>query len=210
MDQRCILVGAGEFGRELINWSNDAHLHGIFPPLAGFIDDAPNVLDGFDYKLNYLGLISSYQPTPQDLFLLGVSNPKSKETLVVSLKSRGAKFITLIHPTSVVAKTARLGEGVILCPFSFVSADATIGDFVTINCFSGAGHDVILGDYTTLSAHVDLTGHVKCGHSVFFGTGAKVLPHVSIGNSAKIGAGALIVRSVAENSTMFANPAKKL
>jgi sugar O-acyltransferase (sialic acid O-acetyltransferase NeuD family) len=210
MEQRCILVGAGAFGRELINWSNDAHIHGIFPPLAGFISDIPNVLDGFDYKLNYLGLISSYQPTPQDLFLLGISDPKDKEILVISLKNRGAKFITLIHPTAVVARTARLGEGVILCPFSVVSADATIGNFVTINCFSGAGHDVILGDYTTLSASVDLTGGVKCGHSVFFGTGAKVLPHVSIGNSAKIGAGALIVRSVTEGSTMFAAPARKL
>ena len=210
MEQRCILVGAGAFGRELINWSDDAHLHGIFPPLAGFISDIPNVLDGFDYKLNYLGLISSYQPAPQDLFLLGVSDPKDKESLVISLKSRGAKFITLIHPTAVVAKTARLGEGVILCPSSIVSADAIVGNFVTINCLSSVGHDVNIGDYTTLSCHVDLTGDVKCGHSVFFGTGAIVLPHVSIDNCAKIGAGALIVRSVAENSTMFANPAKKL
>jgi sugar O-acyltransferase (sialic acid O-acetyltransferase NeuD family) len=210
MEQRCILVGAGAFGRELINWSDDAHVHGIFPPLAGFISDIPNVLDEFDYKLNYLGLISSYQPTPQDLFLLGVSDPKDKESLVISLKSRGAKFITLIHPTAVVAKTARLGEGVILCPSSIVSADAIVGNFVTINCLSLVGHDVNIGDYTTLSCHVDLTGYVKCGHSVFFGTGAKVLPRVSINNSAKIGAGALIVRTVAENSTMFANPAKKL
>ena len=210
MEQRCILVGAGAFGRELINWSDDAHLHDTFPPLAGFISDIPNVLDGFDYKLNCLGLISSYQPDAQDLFLLGASDPKDKESLVTSLKSRGAKFITLIHPTAVVAKTARLGEGVILCPSSIVSADAIVGNFVTINCLSSVGHDVNIGDYTTLSCHVDLTGDVKCGHSVFFGTGAKVLPHVSIDNCAKIGAGALIVRSVAENSTMFANPAKKL
>ncbi|MEH2204211.1 MAG: acetyltransferase [Nostoc sp.] len=210
MEQRCILVGAGAFGRELINWVYDAQTHGIFPPLDGFISDIPNVLDGFDYKLTWLGQISTYQPTDRDLFLLGIGDPKDKESLVTSLKNRGGKFITLIHPTAVLARTARLGEGVILCPFSVISADATIGNFVTFNCFSGAGHDVQVGDYTTVSSHVDLTGGVKCGHSVFFGTGAKVLPHVSIGNSAKIGAGALIVRTVTEGSTMFAAPARKL
>jgi sugar O-acyltransferase (sialic acid O-acetyltransferase NeuD family) len=207
---RCILVGAGRFGRELINWADDAKIHGIFPPLAGFISDIPNSLDGFDYNLNWLGHISNYQPTDRDLFLLSVSVPEDKESLVTVLKARGAKFISLIHPTAVIARTAHLGEGVVCCPYSIISADAVVGNFVTVNCFSGVGHDAIVGDYTTLSAHVDITGGVKCGHSVFFGTSAKVLPDISIGNSAKIGAGALIVRSVPDDSTMFTQPAKKL
>jgi sugar O-acyltransferase (sialic acid O-acetyltransferase NeuD family) len=210
MDSRCILVGAGAFGRELINWARDAELKDSFPPLAGFIDDTHNGLKNPDYNLQSLGSIQDYQPKNNDIFLMGVSDPQGKESVVNILKGKGAKFITLIHPTAIVAKTARLGEGTILCPLSMVSADATVGNFVTINSYSGVGHDVHIGDYTTMSGHVDLTGRVKCGRSVFLGTGAKVIPDVSIGDSAIIGAGTLIVRSVKAGVTMYAMPSQKL
>lgn len=210
MDSRCILVGAGAFGRELINWARDAESKGVFPQLAGFIDDTHNGLKNPDYNLQSLGSIQDYQPQPNDIFLMGVADPKGKESVVNLLKSKGAEFITLIHPTAIVARTARLGTGSILCPFSMVSADAIVGDFVTINSYSGVGHDAHVGEYTTMSGHVDLTGRVKCGRSVFFGTGAKVIPDVSIGDSAIIGAGTLIVRSVKAGVTMYAMPSSRL
>jgi sugar O-acyltransferase (sialic acid O-acetyltransferase NeuD family) len=210
MNSRCILVGAGAFGRELINWARDAESKGSFPPLAGFIDDTHTGLSNPDYDLRSLGSIQDYQPQPNDIFLMGIADPNGKESIVNLLKSKGAEFITLIHPTAIVARTARLGTGSILCPFSMVSADAIVGDFVTINSYSGVGHDAHVGDYTTMSGHVDLTGRVKCGRSVFFGTGAKVIPDVSIGDSAIIGAGTLIVRSVKAGVTMYTMPSQKL
>jgi sugar O-acyltransferase (sialic acid O-acetyltransferase NeuD family) len=209
-ESKCILVGAGAFGRELINWARDAESQGSFPPLAGFIDDTHTGFSNPDYNLRSLGSIQDYQPQPNDIFLMGVADPHGKESVVNLLKSKGAEFITLIHPTAIVARTARLGKGAILCPFSMISADAIVGNFVTINCYSGVGHDAQVGDYTTMSGHVDLTGRVKCGRSVFFGTGAKVIPDVSIGDAAIIGAGTLIVRSVKSGSTMYAMPSRKL
>jgi sugar O-acyltransferase (sialic acid O-acetyltransferase NeuD family) len=210
MDSRCILVGAGAFGRELINWARDAESQGRFPPLAGFIDDTHNGLKNPDYNLQSLGSIQDYQPEANDVFLLGVTDPHGKESVVNLLKGKGAKFTTLIHPTAIFARTAKLGEGTILCPLSMVSADAIVGNFVTINSYSGVGHDAHVGDYTTMSGHVDLTGRVKCGRSVFFGTGAKVIPDVSIGDSAIIGSGTLIVRSVQAGVTMYTMPSQKL
>ncbi len=207
---RCILAGAGAFGRELINWARDAEITGSFPTLAGFIDDTHHKLQNSSYNLSSLGSIQAYQPGTNDVFLLGVSDPQGKESIVNLLKSKGAKFINLIHPTAILAKTATIGEGTILCPLSIVSADAIVGSFVTVNSFSGVGHDVLVGDYTTMSSHVDLTGRVHCGRSVFFGTGAKVIPDVSIGDQAIIGAGALVVRTVQSGSTMYTMPAQKL
>jgi sugar O-acyltransferase (sialic acid O-acetyltransferase NeuD family) len=209
-DSKCILVGAGAFGRELINWARDAESKGRFPPLAGFIDDTHTGLKNPAYKLQSLGSIQDYQPAAHDVFLLGVADPHGKEIVVNLLRSKGAKFLSLIHPTAIIASTATVGESAILCPFSMISADAVVGDFVTINCYSGVGHDAQVGDYTTMSGHVDLTGRVKCGRSVFFGTGAKVIPDVSIGDAAIIGAGTLIVRAVKSGATMYAMPSRKL
>jgi UDP-3-O-[3-hydroxymyristoyl] glucosamine N-acyltransferase len=112
---------------------------------------------------------------------MAIANPESKRRVAAELQAMGARFVTVVHPSAVIAGSARLGEGVTVCPFSLVSADAIVGDFVAINTMSSVGHDVQLGAFSTLSAHVDLTGRVKVGEGVFFGTGAKVLPGLKIG-----------------------------
>ena len=210
MKNRLILVGGGAFARELMNWAD--HLYGCTEgkSIHGFLDESPNVLESFNYQISYLGKIDNFQPAKGEKLLIGIGDPAGKKRIYEMLKLRGGEFLQLIHPTAVVANTAKLGEGVVVCPHSLVSADAIVGDGVAINALSSVGHDVVLGNFCTLSAHVDLTGSVEVGERVFFGTGAKVLPKAKIGSGAKIGAGAIIMRSVPENGVMYAQPAKKL
>jgi len=210
MNKRLILVGGGGFGRELINWSLDVAKAGLGPSITAFIDDNPSALDGFNYDLAYLGQIDQYLPQPGDLFVISVGDPEIKQKIYQKLTSKGAVFAQLIHPTAVIARSAKLGEGIVVCPFALVSADSVIGKMVAINGSSSVGHDVVLGDFCTLSAHVDLMGSVQIGESVFFGSGARVLPKVTVKARARIGAGAVIMRTVGEDSVMYAQPAKKL
>lgn len=204
------LVGAGAYARELINWINDATAQGSLPKLTGFLDESHKALDGFPYSLEYRGLIDSYQPQEGELLVMAIADPASKRRIADALTAAGGQFAKVIHPSAVIAGSARLGVGVTVCPFALVSADAVVGDFAAINAMSSIGHDVQLGHYCTLSAHVDLTGRVVVGNESFFGTGAKVLPGVKIGEKAKIGAGALIMRGVKPGAVMYAAPAKKL
>ncbi|MBW8756811.1 MAG: acetyltransferase [Burkholderiales bacterium] len=204
------LVGAGAFAREVINWNEDAVKASGAPAITGFLDTNPGSLDGFSYRLQYRGSTEAYAPAEGELLLVAIGDPAAKQRVVASLRERGARFASLVHPSSVIAGSARLGEGVVVCPLALVSADATVGEFVAINAMSSIGHDVVLGAYSTLSAHVDLTGRVQVGECCFFGTGAKVLPGVRIGARAKIGAGSLIMRQVQPETVMYAAPAKKL
>lgn len=204
------LVGCGAYARELINWIADSTAAGRLPPLEGFLDAAPDSLNGFPYRLAYRGRVEDYVPAPGEALVMAIATPEVKRRVAEELKARGAQFATVVHPSAVIAGSARLGEGVTVCPFALVSADAVVGDFVTINAMSSVGHDVQLRAYGTLSAHVDLTGRVSVGEQAFFGTGAKVLPGVKIGERVKIGAGSLIMRGVKADSIMYATPAKKL
>ena len=209
MKERLILVGGGGFGRELINWLSAGTVEGRFA-FDGFIDRDETALKKYNIPLAWLGSIDDFSPKSGDKLVLGIAAPKQKEFLVNSLLNKGGKFQTLTHPTAIVAKSAVLGEGVVLCPYAIISADTNIGSFVTVNVMSTVGHDVKLGDYSSLSAHVDLTGFCDIGLRVFFGSGAKVTPNVKIGNDAVIGAGATIIRTVREGVTMFSPFAKKL
>ncbi|QWD34036.1 acetyltransferase [Polynucleobacter paneuropaeus] len=210
MESRIILVGGGAFAREVINWTDHVYNKVRGGSIKGFLDENPNALDGFDYQVPYLGKIDSFHPVQGDKLLMAVGDPFDKKRIFEMFKKRNAQFIQIIHPTAVIANSAKLGEGVVVCPQAFISADAVIGDAVAINGCTSIGHDVVVGNYCTFSSHVDLTGWVKIAECVFFGTGARVLPKVKIAFGARIGAGAVIMRSVAENGVMYAPPAKKL
>lgn len=207
---RTIIVGAGGFGRELVNWARDCHRAGTLPPVAGLLDDNPRIMDGFSYDVGLIGSTADFVPKPGDQLLMAIGTPAIKQRVAEMLTARGGRFASLIHPTTVIAGSARIGEGLILCPLSLVSADAQIGRLCSINALSSIGHDVRLGDYSTVSAHVDLTGSVAAGRSVMIGTGAKVLPRVKIGDGATIGAGSVVYRTVPTGRSVYAQPAKLL
>jgi sugar O-acyltransferase (sialic acid O-acetyltransferase NeuD family) len=210
MVKRLIVAGCGAFARELINWAQDAADAGRGASISAFLDANPAALEGYPYQLEWRGDIDDYRAQDGEAVLVAIGDPAAKRAVVARLRERGAVFASLVHPSAVIARSAVLGEGVVVCPQAVVSADANVGDFVAVNVLSSVGHDVKLGAYSTLSSHVDLTGYVQTGEGVFFGSGAKILPKLKIGARAKIGAGAIVMRSVAEDAVIYTAPARKL
>lgn len=206
--ERLIIVGAGGFGREIYFWARDCHAAGTVPQLGGYIDDQVEALPGYD--IARVGTIADYTPQEGDQFVVALGEPKKKRKLVEMLQARGAKFATLIHPTTTVVSTATIGEGVIMCPYAMAMPDARLERFVTVLNYSGLGHDAVAGEFTTLSSVVDVTGGVRVGADVSIGSGARLLPGITVGDGATIGAGAIVVRSVKPGVTVYAAPAKTL
>lgn len=158
----------------------------------------------------WLGHFATFEVQPEDRFLLAVGNPVTKARMAQSLRERGGKFASLIHPSAVLGRNHRHGEGIIMAPFSMNTSDTTLGDFVTILSFSGLGHDASAGDFTTISSHVDVMGGARLGKGVMVGSGARIMPNVHVGDDARIGAAALVLRRVPAGATMFTPAAKRL
>jgi sugar O-acyltransferase (sialic acid O-acetyltransferase NeuD family) len=205
---RLVIVGAGGFGRELLDWADQAV--GASWSEVVWVDDNAAALDGFGYPQKHLAALSTYAPAAGDLCVVAIGSPATRQRVVEDLQSRGASFTTLRHPSSVVSATAQIGNGCVLCPLSFVSANAMLKDFVHVNALSSVGHDARVGAYSTLSAHVDLTGGVTTGARAFFGSGARAIPGIRIGQDAVVGAGATVMRHVQDGVTVYAQPARKL
>lgn len=201
-----VLIGGGAFARELVDWFTPA-LAEAGSRFIGYLDDGDAPLKAFGFDLPQLGNTQAFdfgaaQP------VMAITEPAGKQALAERLAGRA--FATLVHPTAVVSKSARLGEGAIIAPFAMVSANATLGRQVTVNAYSSVGHDVTLGAYSTLSCHVDLTGGVSVGEGCFFGSGARVIPKTALGARCTIGAGAVVVRRARDDATLFAAPARTL
>jgi sugar O-acyltransferase (sialic acid O-acetyltransferase NeuD family) len=204
-----VLVGGGAFAREIHDWFGPV-LADRGDRFGGYIDDNDQPMRAFGRDLPQLGNTQDYRPEPDQRLVMAVASPKGKASLAERLTGKGGTFASLIHPTTCVSPSARIGRGAVVCPYCVISADSRAGDFITLNSFASLGHDVVVDDYVTLSGYVGLTGAVQVGARSFFGAGARVLPKVTIGADCTIGAGAIVVRSAPDGVTLYTSPARRL
>lgn len=204
-----IIVGAGGFGCELLQWIKD--INAVRPTwhIAGFIDDNLHALDGKAMDFPILGTIADWQPQTDQVFAIALGSPAIKRKVVAMLKARHAAFATIIHPTALVSPFARYGEGLIMFPFSKLSCHTTVGDHVTI-LTTQVGHDNVIGDYTVISGGCNILRNVRIGHDVFLAAGVCVAQDVVVGDGAYLGLGSVVLRDVEPGTKMFGNPARKV
>ncbi|NLW48209.1 MAG: acetyltransferase [Firmicutes bacterium] len=205
-----VLVGAGGFAREVYYWARDAFSSDEYQ-IKGFLSDFPNDLDGHKNITNpILGKILEYNIQPNDRFLFAIGSIERKRYLIKELKKKGAQFLTLIHPTTVVIDSAKLGEGVILCPFSLISDNVQLGDFVMVNNHAAVGHDAKVGGYSILSPYSSVLGWCELGEEVFLGAHSTIAARKKVGSETQISANSLALRNVPSKAFVLGVPGKTL
>jgi len=206
--KRCLIVGAGGWGREVLSWA--LQLRQTEWEIAGFLNSDPDSLKGKNIPYPILGDPASWMPAPDEVFLAGLGDPAPRLSVCNGLKSRGARFVTLIHPSVIQGLNVEIGEGCVISPNAVVSANAKLDSFVMVNIAATLGHDCHIGEGTTVSCHVDVMGHVKVGAGCFLGSHACILPGKKVGDRAIVGAGSAVVRNVAAETTVMGVPAQVL
>lgn len=210
MNRRLVIVGAGEFGRELAGWVSTSPKfvasHAITQIV--FIDD--NREDFLPLPAPVVETITSYQPKPNDLLLCSIGDPTTRQKLCELLTERGATFTTFIHDTVLIGGKVNLGLGTVICPRVILSTDIDVGHQVHVNAACTIGHDVQIGSFTTLSSNCNLTGHVKVGSNVFIGTAVTIIPGKSVGDRTRVGAGSVVLRTLPPDISAFGNPCRQI
>lgn len=201
-----VIVGAGGFGREVFLWAQ-----GTFPAnefkFKGFLCKNPTELDKFDGMPPILGDEKSYEIGIADRFLLAIGHIGNRNRALAVLKEKGAKFLTLIHPTTIVAKTAQIGEGVVICPYSIVSDHVVVGNFVLMNLYVSCGHDVRIGNGCVLNPYAFLAGGSILEEDVYLGMHATVAGK-RVGSKSKISANSVAMHDIPPNSLVSGVPGK--
>ena len=207
--QRIVIVGAGGFGREVLQWAREA-----WPDHAslvgGFLSDDPGRLTGFLTDVGILSAVRDYRPAAGDYLLLAIGVPYARRQVAESLLAKQARFLTLVHPRALVAPTALIGEGSIVCPFAIVSDAAVLGSFVLANYNASLGHDSAAGEYAVLSPYATLGGGARIDDEVFLGLHASVGPGISIGARSKVSANSCALASAPSDSLVFGVPGRIL
>jgi Acetyltransferase (isoleucine patch superfamily) len=204
-----IIVGAGGCGREVYEMACAAFSSAEYQ-IKGFLSDDVHILDDMNVAVPIIDTIRDYQPAENDRFLLAIGDVQGRKKVALDLQERGAKFLTLVHPTAVISASAELGEGVIVYPFVFISCQVKLADFVMMNAYSGCGHDAVVGAFSVLCPYATVLGWARLDEDVFLSTHTMVAPKKHVGKGAVVSANSSVLRNVPVDGFVCGVPGKNL
>ena len=121
--------------------------------------------------------------------------------------SPNLEFVTLIHPSVIVAKGVRISAGSVLMPGVTVNSSSVIGEFCIINTNASLDHDSRMEAYSSLGPAVATGGRVTLERFSAVAIGGVVSNGVVIGEHSIVGAGAVALRDIPRCSVAFGIPA---
>ena len=200
-----LIAGTGGLANELVSWAS-----GIFN-VVGYTTHTESIEDDFGLP----GIrFSDKEVTPglagTEYIFFAIGSPQVRKKLYNLYQNKGFKFPNLIHPTSTIASSAILSEGVIIGPQCVISPNVRIGVMSYINFQCGIGHDSNIGDFVQINPGSQLGGFSKVGDGTLIGSGSTVLQGVTLGTKVTVASGSVIFAKVADNSTVMGNPAKRM
>lgn len=203
MGEKLVIIGSG--GQGLVAFEAAKSLN-IYDEIL--ILDNPTKLPTpvkVDYSLEKLDdFIRSHL-----VFVALIDNFKRMKK-VNELINKGFRFVNLIHRSSVVSTSAKLGVNIFIGPLSNINAGSIINDGTIINSAVSVDHNCEIGEFCHLAPGVIMAGNVTLGNLSFIGTNATVINNLKITSGVVIGAGAVVLKDLEEPATYLGVPAKKI
>ncbi|RYZ08836.1 MAG: acetyltransferase [Myxococcales bacterium] len=205
MTRVLFVLGAGGHGRVVADAAIEAGWS-----VRGFLDARPTRAELLGLPVHPLASedVAEFIRARDASVVVAVGDNRKRQELQRALADGGVPIATVVHPSSVVARSARLGAGAMVLASSVVGVDASIGAGCIINTGVRVDHDGVIGEYAHLSPGVSLGGEVTVGEGTHLGVGVSVRNRVSIGSWSMVGVGAAVVKDLPASVKALGVPAR--
>lgn len=202
------IIGAGGCARDTLDAIEAVNSDKLQYEVLGFIVDSQYGSPGtLVNDKPILGGFSWLEQNPDVRTVCGIGASDLRRYLARRGYQTGVRFVTIVHPTVVMARGTTAGEGTVILGGCSISNQVRIGDHVHISLHCTIGHDAILEHYVSMAPGVHVSGNVHLGEGANIGTGAVIIEKKQVGKWSVIGAGSTVIRDIPANTTAVGVPA---
>ena len=194
------LIGAGSHSKQIYDILLLRNIK-----ILGIFDDNKDVF----YEHEIIGRVDEVYKLDENVALFcGIGDNKiRKETFE---KFSMYNWVNIVHPTSHISTTAKIGMGNYIGFNSYIGPDVIIGNGNIINEQAAILHDTVLGNYNHISIKSSVGARNRIGNENFFGMHSLSIPDIRVGDNNTIGANATLIRGILSHLKLVGTPAKCL
>ena len=130
-----------------------------------------------------------------------------RRKIIEKYETMGARFASIIAPTAIVTRNARIADGCAVMNGAIVNR-AHIGRHAVVNTGAIVEHDCEIGSNTFIGPGAVMGGAVKIGSDCFIGLGSRIKNGVTIAPGITVGMGAVVTDDLREPGIYHGNPLK--
>lgn len=215
MKEKVVIIGGKGTAVVIAEQIYDANIrYGIDIEVLGFAFDDPSLKSGINGWPVLCGTREAYDLFKNDKSVKFVYSLyrsdliKERIALRESLNIPIERFLTFVHPSSYIAKSAKIGLANIILANCAINSNVQMGNFNTMNTNSLIGHDTKIGNNNFIAAHSVIGSNLKIGNGNFTGLNCCLKNFVEIGDYNLIGMASNVVKNVTDNNILIGNPAK--
>lgn len=210
--KKLVIIGAGDFGRE-VSWVVE-RINARTPvwELLGFADDSTAIqgrtVDGYPV----LGSMAWLGTVTEELYVvcsIGIGCIR-KKIMDRVLKNSHLHPATLIDPSAIVGRNVSVEDGCVVCAGTVLAVSSYLSAYTIVNLNCTIGHDTVMDSYCTVHPGSNLSGKVRIGSCTDIGTGTKIIQGLTICPGCTLGAGTVVVRDITEPGIYVGVPARRI
>lgn len=207
-----VIIGAGDFGREVSFVVERLNQQGADWNLLGFVDDDERTWGTIVDSYPVLGPVSHLRELGGPVWTVCSIGSGSIRARVMEkvLSWPGISLATLLDPSVIVGRGSLVGAGSVVCPGTVLAINVSLGTHTIVNLNCTIGHDTVLEDCCTVHPGSNLSGKVRVGRCTDIGTGTKIIQGMSVAPYTILGAGAVVVKDIIESGTYVGVPVKRV
>lgn len=212
INKKIIILGASGACMDILTIIDEINQKNIDTKIEvlGFLEDKKSKAEK-DIQDKVIGKFNNAKIYKDVKYITALGNEKNfdfRDKIIEKTNIPLKYFTNIVHPNSLIHKSAKLGLGNVIHAFVNIARNTKIGNHCVFLPHSTISHDSILGSHSILSTGVIISGNTKIGKLCYFGAGTVLRDTLKIGNKILTGVGTVVTKNIDDEGIYYGVPAR--